>query len=109
MLHALPAKIETLLTHHRLFAPDNQLRLEIGRQNDVQPDLNGRACFASLEQYLGSVAKGTAAMTRKYAETLEQGKKKIAFFSATPRGGGVALMRHSLLRYFRLLGVDCTW
>jgi hypothetical protein len=71
--------------------------------------LNGRAAFASLDQYLANVTKGTTAATKKYSETLKQGNKKIAFFSATPRGGGVALMRHLLLRYFRLLGVDCTW
>ena len=33
----------------------------------------------------------------------------MAFFSATPQGGGVALMRHALIRFFRLVGVDCTW
>lgn len=104
-----PRNPELLLMRHRLFAPDYQLRLEIGRHNDVQPDLNGRAAFASLEQYLGHVTKGTAAATKKHSKTLQEGNKKIAFFSATPRGGGVALMRHSLLRFFRLLGVDCTW
>lgn len=48
-------------------------------------------------------------MTEMYAKSVKERKKKIAFFSATPRGGGVALMRHSLLRYLKLLGVDCSW
>jgi glycosyltransferase involved in cell wall biosynthesis len=34
---------------------------------------------------------------------------KIAFFNATPQGGGVALMRHAGIRLFRLLGVKCRW
>lgn len=35
--------------------------------------------------------------------------KKIRFFSATPQGGGVALMRHALKRLYRLVDVDMTW
>jgi hypothetical protein len=33
----------------------------------------------------------------------------IAFFSATPQGGGVALMRHALIRLWRLVGLDVKW
>lgn len=35
--------------------------------------------------------------------------KKLVFISATPRGGGVALMRHALIRLLRLLHVDAHW
>lgn len=35
--------------------------------------------------------------------------KKISYFSATPQGGGVALMRHALLRFYNLIGVDAKW
>jgi alpha,alpha-trehalose phosphorylase (configuration-retaining) len=35
--------------------------------------------------------------------------KKMVFISATPQGGGVALMRHALIRLYRLLGVDAHW
>lgn len=35
--------------------------------------------------------------------------KKLSFFSATPQGGGVALMRHALIRLYKLLGVDAHW
>jgi alpha,alpha-trehalose phosphorylase (configuration-retaining) len=45
----------------------------------------------------------------QYANELKQRKVKIAFFSSTPQGGGVALMRHALVRFFRLLGVDGKW
>lgn len=38
----------------------------------------------------------------------EQGRS-IVFFSSTPRGGGVALMRHALIRLYRLLSVDARW
>lgn len=35
--------------------------------------------------------------------------KKLSFFSATPQGGGVALMRHALMRLYRLAGIDAHW
>jgi len=34
---------------------------------------------------------------------------KITFFSATPQGGGVALMRHALVRFGDKLGVKLNW
>ena len=33
----------------------------------------------------------------------------ISFFSSTPSGGGVALMRHALIRYLQFLGIDARW
>jgi len=44
-----------------------------------------------------------------YAKKLRANKTKVAFFSSTPQGGGVALMRHALVRFSRLMGVDLTW
>jgi hypothetical protein len=40
---------------------------------------------------------------------LVQNRTSIAFFSATPQGGGVALMRHALIRLWRMVGLDVTW
>ncbi|GAA6023380.1 hypothetical protein JCM10207_002526 [Rhodosporidiobolus poonsookiae] len=40
---------------------------------------------------------------------LAQQKTTVAFFSATPRGGGVALMRHSLMRIWHATGLDAKW
>lgn len=44
-----------------------------------------------------------------YAEKLRRNKTRIAFFSSTPQGGGVALMRHALVRFARQIGVDVSW
>ena len=92
-----------------MFAPDGQLRLDIGLHNNVRPDLGGRAAFATLQQYMDGVGQETKRLSETYAKLVKERNKSIAFFSATPRGGGVALMRHALLRYFDLLGVDCSW
>jgi len=45
----------------------------------------------------------------KYAKSLKENNVKIAFFNSTPQGGGVALMRHALIRLFRVIGLDATW
>jgi glycosyltransferase involved in cell wall biosynthesis len=34
---------------------------------------------------------------------------RVVFVNSTPQGGGVALMRHALMRLYRLLGVHATW
>lgn len=45
----------------------------------------------------------------KFVDSLKAKGIKIAFFSSTPQGGGVALMRHALVRLSKLLGVNLTW
>lgn len=37
------------------------------------------------------------------------GDKSISFINATPQGGGVAIMRHALIRLFKLLNVNARW
>lgn len=37
------------------------------------------------------------------------GDRSIAFVSATPQGGGVALMRHALMRLYALLDIKADW
>ena len=44
-----------------------------------------------------------------YANSLKEGKIRIAFFNSTAQGGGVALMRHALVRFASLLGVSLKW
>ena len=83
--------------------------MDIGLHNGVRPDLGGRAAYATLQLYMDGVSQETKHLAETYAKVVKDRNKSIAFFSATPRGGGVALMRHALLRYFDLQGVDCSW
>jgi len=79
-------------------------------RNEVDVDAGGRVRIVdSLEDYRASVREPTWNAVLKYAKFLREKHIKIAFFSSTPQGGGVALMRHALIRLFRLLGVDCKW
>jgi hypothetical protein len=44
-----------------------------------------------------------------YADQLKDKGTRIAFFSSTPQGGGVALMRHALVRISQVTGVELRW
>lgn len=93
----------------RLFGPSLQPRLDIGFLNQVRVDAGGHAVFTTLSDYQGTVGDRTWNAVMKYAEDLIGRNIKIAFFNSTPQGGGVALMRHALVRFLRLLGIDITW
>jgi len=81
-----------------------------GYHHEVQVDCEGRAQMTDIDNYHETVnTQTTWPATIKYAESLKRKNTKIAFFNSTPQGGGVALMRHALIRYMRLIGVDCTW
>lgn len=62
--------------------------------------------IASLRDYKKSDPKNFAEL-KNLAKKYEN--RKIVFVSSTPRGGGVALMRHALIRLYKLLGVDAHW
>jgi hypothetical protein len=77
--------------------------------NKVGVDVNGRAHIATLEDYQNSCHPNTWKVTMHFADSLKANKTKIAVFNSTPQGGGVALMRHALIRFLRLVGVNCEW
>jgi len=82
----------------------------LSHRHAVGVDCEGQAQITSIESYHDTVRMDTTwAATMKYAESLKKNKTKIVFFNSTPQGGGVALMRHALVRFLRLIGVDCTW
>lgn len=43
------------------------------------------------------------------SEKIKKDKIKIAFINSTACGGGVALMRHALIRLYLLLGLEVSW
>jgi glycosyltransferase involved in cell wall biosynthesis len=65
------------------------------------------ADLVSLDDYRQTVSSDDFARLLSLASSFKG--KKLVFINATPRGGGVALMRHALIRLFRLLGVDAHW
>lgn len=91
------------------FGPTQQPRIMIGYHNEVEVDVDGHAQLMDLESYRKTVSEKTWSTAMSYAAKLKERNIKIAFFSSTPQGGGVALMRHALIRFFRTVGVDCRW
>jgi hypothetical protein len=93
----------------RFFAPNRNPLLEVGFRGNVEVDAAFHATLATAEDYQHTVTPETWDGVTKYAADLKNRKVKIAFFSSTPQGGGVALMRHSLVRFARAIGVDIKW
>ncbi|KAF8479153.1 trehalose synthase [Russula ochroleuca] len=92
------------------YGPGNNPRLTIGPRNQVTVDAAGKIhLIDDLDVYRNSVGEGTWNAVIQLADELREKKFKIGFFSSTPQGGGVALMRHALIRFLSLLDVDCAW
>lgn len=83
--------------------------LQVGFRGVVQSDAAFKAHLTRLEDHRNTCGASTWDAVMHYAERLKGKKTKIAFFSSTPQGGGVALMRHALVRFSRLAGVDLSW
>ncbi|KAG0130319.1 trehalose phosphorylase [Tuber indicum] len=104
------------------FDQDHNPIVRIGSRNQVLPDADGAIKLAEgLTDYESTVHKDTWKTVLQYASELRgyndgpttrdpaRPPVKIAFFSATPQGGGVALMRHALVRFCSELDVDMNW
>jgi glycosyltransferase involved in cell wall biosynthesis len=91
------------------FGPSQQPRVQVGFRNQVEVDSSGHGQATCLDQYPETVNVRTWEATMKYVKSLRKNSTKIAFFNSTPQGGGVALMRHALIRFLRLVGVDANW
>jgi hypothetical protein len=92
------------------FGPQNVPPPSIGFRNKVEVDTGGTIQLVhNFEAYKTTVNDETWKTVLHYASIMKKNKIKIAFFSATPQGGGVALMRHALIRFFKLAGIHAQW
>lgn len=93
----------------RLFGPENSPLLQVGFMGLVEVDTDFHVCLTSLGDWKTTVSNNTWEACNFYAADLQKRNVKIAFFSATPQGGGVALMRHALVRFSHSFGTDIKW
>ncbi|KAI5184895.1 alpha,alpha-trehalose phosphorylase (configuration-retaining) [Nematocida homosporus] len=92
-----------------LFGQENLPRLSIVENNRVNIDV-GNIWFCSLNDYIPLLGpKGAEFMSQLISNANAIANERISFFSSTAQGGGVALMRHALLRVFSMLGVNASW
>lgn len=91
------------------FGPSLVPLLQVGWRGIVQTDAGFRAHLTNVQNHKDTCGSSTWSSVAYHTKQLRTNKVKIAFFSSTPQGGGVALMRHALVRFSRLMGVDLTW
>lgn len=91
------------------FGPNFAPLLQVGYRGIVDIDSNFHARILTVENFRTTSAETTWNSMMTFVESLKSKGTKIAFFSSTPQGGGVALMRHALVRLAKLLGVDLKW
>jgi alpha,alpha-trehalose phosphorylase (configuration-retaining) len=84
------------------FDTNDLVKINIGAANEVDPSK-----LVSLADYQNTCSSEEFSTLTQLAEEFRG--RRISFFNATPQGGGVALMRHALIRFYRLLGVDAHW
>ncbi|GAA5871452.1 hypothetical protein JCM16303_000760 [Sporobolomyces ruberrimus] len=85
------------------------MRIQFDAQRQVLVDANHRVQLYSLSLLKRISPPPLFSTFETYSQTLIRDKVRIGFFSATPRGGGVALMRHALMRLWQRVGVDAGW
>ncbi|KGO69291.1 Glycosyl transferase, family 1 [Penicillium italicum] len=93
----------------RLFGPENVPLLQVGLMGLVEVDTDFHVRLANLEDFQKTVSPNTWAAVQHYSSDLKKRKVSVGFFSATPQGGGVALMRHALMRFSHSLDMDIKW
>jgi glycosyltransferase involved in cell wall biosynthesis len=92
-----------------LFGPNNIPLLQVGFRGLVEVDSGFMMRLATLDDYRGTVSERTWTALERLAVQVREKKIRIALFSATPQGGGVALIRHAFLRLSKLLHLDVQW
>jgi alpha,alpha-trehalose phosphorylase (configuration-retaining) len=84
------------------FDKENIANIYVKKDNEVEvTDL------VTLEDYQKTATNEEFNNLQTLAENFKG--KTIVFINATPQGGGVALMRHALIRLYKLVGVDAHW
>ncbi|KAM3449343.1 hypothetical protein MY3296_007039 [Beauveria thailandica] len=91
------------------FGPAGISTLQVARHSEVQVAANGRIRLNTAQDYQRACTRASWETLQFQARKLHETGAKVAFFSATTQGGGVALMRHSLIRLSQLLGLDVKW
>ncbi|KAI8148033.1 hypothetical protein BJV82DRAFT_648071 [Fennellomyces sp. T-0311] len=89
--------------------PGNIPRVCVGYRHEVEVDFNGMIHMVDLIDYEKTVCPDTWRILKEMAAKFKERNLKVSFFNSTPQGGGVALMRHALLRLYRLMHVDAHW
>ncbi|MFO7807074.1 MAG: glycosyltransferase, partial [Candidatus Moraniibacteriota bacterium] len=91
-----------------------EVRSKFNNKNLIKEKVgqNGKAevsHLVKLEDYKKTASKGNFDYLLDFAQEFKEKNLKMVFVNSTAFGGGVSLMRHALIRIYRLLGVDVEW
>jgi alpha,alpha-trehalose phosphorylase (configuration-retaining) len=84
-------------------------RVLVGFRHEVEVDAKQAIEFTGLDSYKLSCAPNSWKQIVRLAARVRQSNLTIVFINSTPQGGGVAILRHSMVRFLRLLGVNVHW
>ncbi|MFH0891777.1 MAG: glycosyltransferase [Candidatus Falkowbacteria bacterium] len=88
----------------RQFSPEHRAKIAITANREVKT-----TPLTGLNVYKKFASKRDFNILLDLADRCRKQKLRIVFVNATAAGGGVAIMRHALIRFYRLLGVDAHW
>ncbi|KAG0171355.1 hypothetical protein DFQ28_005623 [Apophysomyces sp. BC1034] len=89
--------------------PGNLPRISVGFRHEVEVDFNSQIHMVDLEDYTDSVCLETWRVWEEISQAFKDRQLRLSFFNSTPQGGGVALMRHALVRFLKLQDIDIHW
>ena len=84
-------------------------RIFVGFRHRVEVDADYRIHMTDLDDYERATPKEIFHQLLVQAGKVKELGLKVNFFNSTPQGGGVATMRHALLRLFGLLEMPIGW
>jgi len=99
------ALTEALIDVKNKFFENGLIKVNISENNKVE--VNYLVDLNYYNGYNGGNYDGDFDRLLFFKERLKD--KKIVFVNSTPRGGGVALMRHALIRLYNLLNMQISW
>ena len=89
-----------------VMAPASRLpsitNINVNTHNKVQVDSNYRIHLTSVQDYTRFIPADDIIDLQHSITWAKEHQLKLAFINSTPRGGGVAMMRHALLRFFHV-------
>ncbi|KAI8854579.1 hypothetical protein BC829DRAFT_413068 [Chytridium lagenaria] len=81
-----------------------------GPRHEVEVDFKGMIRLTDADDYIDTLRdRSLWKVLNELVDISEDRKLFLCYFSSTSQGGGVALMRHALIRLLRLLEVNAHW
>ena len=86
------------------FDANNLVKIPVSSNGEV-----GISFLTTLEEYKSITTEHAWKILETQVNEFKNTQNNLLFINATAQGGGVALMRHALMRFYRLLGINAHW